>query len=124
MRFIDSTILSYAFYQNPHQIESQKVLEGEGITDSINLIEAFNVIENVTNRETAIKSIRAVLRSHLQVIPVDGKIVFEAMKRGQKYKRLRFIDLIHYTIALLMNCSSIVTYDKDFNDLEIPRDEI
>lgn len=123
MRFIDSNILAYAFYENEFQENSRDVIRRGGVTDTLCLIEAFNIIEMQTNREIAIKSIRGLLRSDLKVINTDINAVFEALKRSMEYKQLKFLDLIHYTIAVLDDCESIMSYDADFDKLEIPREE-
>ncbi len=123
MKFIDSNILAYAFYENEFQENSRDVIREGGVTDTLCLIEAFNIIEMQTNREIAIKSIRGLLRSDLKVINTDINAVFEALKRSSEYKQLKFLDLIHYIVAVIHNCEAIVTYDSDFDRLEIPREE-
>ena len=123
MKFIDSNILAYAFYNNKYQDRCQKIIKEGGIINTINLVEAFNIIEHEISREIAIKSIRGLLKSNLKIIDADLNLIFESLKRGEKSK-LNFIDLIHYTSALLNNCETIISYDKDFNGLEIPREEI
>ena len=121
MRFIDSTILAYAFYENEHQDLCQQALREGGIIDSLNLIEAFNIIEFESSRERAVKSIKSILKLNLIIINVDVNTVFEAMKRSDANKKLRFIDLVHYTIAMLNNCECILSYDSDFYNLDIKR---
>jgi len=123
MKFIDSNILAYAFYNNKYQDRCQKIIKEGGIINTINLVEAFNIIEHEISREIAIKSIRGLLKSNLKIIDADLNLIFESLKKGEKSK-LNFIDLIHYTSALLNNCETIISYDKDFNGLEIPREEI
>ena len=123
MKFIDSNILAYAFYNNKYQDRCQKIIKEGGIINTINLVEAFNIIEHEISREIAIKSIRGLLKSNLKIIDADLNLIFESLKKGEK-SQLNFIDLIHYTSALLNNCETIISYDKDFNGLEIPREEI
>ena len=53
---------------------------------------------------------------------LDKNLLFEAFKRDEKYN-LDTFDLINYTTALLNNCSEIVSYDRDFDGLEIKRVE-
>lgn len=120
MRFIDSNILAYAFYNNAHIDSCQSVLKEGGVIDSLNLIEAFFIIEKETNRDNAVKAIRTLLKLNVQIISIDVNLVFEAVKRVAKYK-LSFFDLIHYTAALMNNCSEIVSFDSDFDNLEIKR---
>lgn len=93
------------------------------MTSSLALIEAFNIIEMQSSKEYAIKVIKSILKSPISIIPIDVNVIFEALKRREKYNALKFLDLIHYTIALLQNCESIVTYDKDFDELDMKREE-
>lgn len=123
MRFIDSNIIAYAFYQNEYQENCQNILRGEGITDTIALAEAFNIIEYESSRNMAMIAMRSILRSNIEIKDIDVNTIFEALKKADTYKKLKFIDLLHYTIASQKNCESIVSYDKDFDNLEIPRVE-
>lgn len=123
MKYIDSNIIAYAFYNNQFQEKCQQCILAGGMTSSLALIEAFNIIEMQSSKEYAIKAVKSILKSSISVIPIDVNVIFEALKRREKYDVLKFLDLIHYTIALLQNCESIVTYDKDFDKLEIKREE-
>ena len=123
MKFIDSNILAYAFYENKFQDTCQRIINAGGIINTINLIEAFNIIEFETSREIAITSIKGLLKSNLVIIDVDINVVFETLKRASAHKSLKFLDLVHYTVASLHNCKSIVSYDKDFDKMHIPREE-
>jgi predicted nucleic acid-binding protein len=53
-------------------------------------------------------------------VNADVNLVFEALKRSKKHA-LGFIDLLHYTTAILHNCEAIASFDKDFDGLEIKR---
>ncbi len=124
MKFIDSNIIAYAFYQNQNQDNCQSILQQEEImTDAIALVEAFNVIELQTSREMAVMAIRSILRSQLKIVDIDTNIIFEMLKKTERYKSLTCIDLIHFTVASLATCEAVISYDKDFNGLEIPRRE-
>lgn len=123
MRFIDSNILAYAFYENEFQENCRRVILGGGVIDALTLVEAFNIIEYQTTREIAVRVVRSFLKSNLEVVDVDLNLIFESLKRSQKHPKLKFLDLIHYTAALLKGCAAIVSYDKDFNNLEISRVE-
>lgn len=122
MRFLDSNILAYAFYRNQHTVKCQSAIMGGGIIDTFNLVEAFYIIEKETSREIAQKAIRGILKSNLHIVDVNVNLVFEALKRAKNYK-LSIFDLIHYSCALLNDCSAIISYDKDFDNLEISREE-
>src|SRR3989338_925482 len=122
MKFLDSNILAYAFYGNHHTIECQKAIREGGLTDAFNLIETFFIIEKETSKEIAQKSIKGILKSNIQIVDVNINLVFEALKRANS-SNLSIFDLIHYSCALIDNCNAFVSYDKDFEDLDIPREE-
>lgn len=121
MRFLDSNIIAYAFYENENQINCQNIIREGGIIDTIVLIESFNIIEKERDREYATRAIKSILRANIKIIDVDLNLIFETMKRAEKYKQLKFIDLLHYTTAIMEDCESILSYDQDFDNLEIPR---
>src|SRR3989338_6503339 len=122
MKFLDSNILAFAFYNNDRTLKCQKTIREGGLIDTFNLIEAFFIIEKETSKEIAQKSIKGILKSNIQIVDVDVNLVFEALKRANS-SNLSLFDLIHYSCALLNNCSAFVTYDKDFDNLGIPREE-
>ncbi|MBI4155516.1 type II toxin-antitoxin system VapC family toxin [Candidatus Woesearchaeota archaeon] len=121
MIFIDSNILAYAFYENENIKRCQELIKTGGITDTINLIEAYNIIESEVNEEYAIKSITSLLKSNLVIVEVNINYVFEALKRRSKYRKLKFLDLVHYVTALLHECDEIASFDRDFDGLELKR---
>src|SRR3989344_2679086 len=121
MKFIDSNILAYAFYENKEKERCREIIREGGITNTINIVEAFNIIQYEINYNHATEAIKSLLKSNIKIINVDTNLIFEALKRVNKYKKLKFIDLIHYTTALLNNCKEIASFDNDFNNLEIKR---
>ena|SRR3989344_3178496 len=122
MEFIDTNILVYSFYENEYMEKCQETIKNGGITNILALTEAFNALEKITNKEKAEKVIKSLLKSNLQIVDLDISILFEALKKIGKYN-LSMFDMIHYTSALLNNCESIISYDKDFDNLEIKRIE-
>ena len=121
MKFLDSNILAYAFYENDNRERCQNIIKEGGIINTVNLIEAYNIIQFEVDEIYAAASIKSLLKSNLKIINIDVNLVFEALKKSSKYKKLKFIDLIHYISALLQGCDEIASYDKDFDDLEIKR---
>ena len=124
MNFIDANILAYAFYDNENREKCIKIVKGGGIVDSLCLIEAFNIIELQTkNRKIAVESIMSLMKINLEIVDINVNVVFEALKKSERYSKLKFLDLIHYVIALNCECREIISYDKDFNNLEIKKIE-
>ncbi len=123
MIFIDSNVLAYAFYDNDKRENCNKIIRGGGVVNTVNLIEAYNIIQFEVDVEHATKSIKSLLKSNLLIIDADVNLVFEALRRASKYKNLKFIDIVHYSCALINGCDAILSYDKDFDNLDIPREE-
>lgn len=122
MKFIDSTIIILAFTNNCNKEKCRNALRRGGITNSLVLVESFSSIERITkNKILATKSIKGIL-GNLKIISVDNNVIFEALKKTEK-SNLKFFDLIHYVTASLYNCTSILSYDCDFDRLEIRREE-
>ena len=122
MKFLDSNILAYAFYGNGYTSACQSAIREGGITDALNLIEAFFIIEKETGRETAISSIKGILKSSLTIADVDINLVFEALKKIGNSK-LSIFDMLHYSCAKMNGCSAILSYDRDFDNLDVKREE-
>lgn len=121
MKFLDSNVLAYAFYSSEYTEECQEVIKQGGVTDTLNLIEAFHIIEKETgSKELAKKSIRGLMKSDITIVDIDVNLIFEALKKIEE-STLSIFDMIHYTCALQNNCESIVSYDGDFDRGEIPR---
>ena len=123
MIFIDSNILAYAFYDNDKKDKCQQIIQKGGITNAVNLIEAYNIIQFEVSREHATKSIKSLLKSNLSIVEVNTNSVFEALKRTLRNTNLKFVDMIHYSCAIVNNCNAIISYDKDFDNLDIPLEE-
>jgi len=122
MDFIDATIITLAFTSNDQKEECRAILEEGGMVNSLILVEAHYNIERITkNRNLATDAIKSILNK-FEIVALDHNLLFEALKRTNKYN-LKIFDLIHYVTALLKGCSSIVSYDKHFDGLEVKRKE-
>jgi len=123
MKFLDSNVLAYAFYNNECIGKCQSVIREGGLINILNLVEAFFIIEKETrSREIAQRSIRSLLKLNIQIADVDFNLLFEALKKANHVK-LSIFDTIHYCCALINSCDAIISYDKDFDNLDIPRKE-
>ena len=120
--YLDSNVLAYAFYINAHQEACQEAIEQGGVISTLSLMEAFHALERETGRGVAQDCVRKLLKGNFQIVGMDVNVFFEALKRTA-HTKLNMADTIHYTCALLNNCSAIFSYDKDFNGLDIPRKE-
>lgn len=123
MQFVDANILVKAFTNNEDADKCKQILLSEFIVDTLSLVEAFGAITIIKNNKyEAADCIRSLFKTQGIIVDLDRNIIFETFKRLNKYN-LKIFDLIHYTTALINNCSEIVSYDKDFDNLEIKRIE-
>jgi len=123
MKFLDTNVLAYAFYPNEYtEICQDELLEG-GLTNTFCLAEAYNTIFKETkSKEKAETAIKTLMKLNLSIMDVDVNVIHDAMKRAIK-NNLSIFDAVHYVTALMNNCSAIISYDKDFDNLNIPREE-
>ncbi len=121
--FIDTNVLVKAFTENADMDKCRNVLYEDFITNALCLVEAQYRIAKIKKDEGyAWVCIKALLKAHALVVPLDRNLLFESFKRAEKYN-LKTFDLINYVTALVNNCSAFVSYDKDFDNLEIRREE-
>lgn len=122
MNYLDSNIIANAFYDNPHQVSCQKAIRVGGVTNAINIIEAFNVLDRVIGRKAATRSIKGMMSTNVIILDVDNNSIFEALKKSEVSK-LKFMDLVHLNCALTQGCECILSYDKDFDGGLVERRE-
>ncbi len=122
MNFIDSNVLILASYENEKQLSCQQAIREGGVINALVLAETLTVLERIIDRKVAQTAIASFLRSDLEIADLDVSVIFDALKQSKRMN-LHFFDLIHYTTALARECSAIVSLDKDFENLELPRIE-
>ena len=122
MNIIDTNVLVLASYENHQQLSCQQVIREGGVVNALVLAETFMVLEKIVDRKIAQTAIASFLRSHLEIVDVDASAIFAALKQSKRM-HLRFFALIHYMTALAKGCAAIVSLDKDFDNLELPRIE-
>lgn len=121
--FVDANIIVKAFTENPDNEQCRGVLYGKFITNTLCLVEAQHRIAKIKkNRKYAGICIRALLKTDALIVPLDRNLLFESLRRIEKYN-LETFDLINYVTALINNCAEFFSYDKDFDNLEIRRVE-
>jgi predicted nucleic acid-binding protein len=122
-KFVDSNIIIKAFTENEAKNRCRSVLQREFITNTLCLVEAQHGIAKIRkNKNYASNCIKSLFKSNGKIVQLDVSLLFESLKRTEKYN-LNMFDLINYVTALLNNCSEFASYDKDFNGLEIKRVE-
>ena len=121
--FVDSAVLIKAFTENPDKHKCREIVHEKFVTNTLCLVEAHHFISLISKNKThATMSIKSLFKSDCVVGDLDKNLLFEAFKRTEKYK-LDTFDLINYVTALLDNCDEFISYDKDFDELEIKRTE-
>ena len=123
LKFIDANIIIKAFTDNDDMERCRRLIYSDFVTNTLCLVEAHNSIAKIKkNEKAAAIAIKSLFKSNGIIVDLDKNLLFEAIKRIEKYQ-LDIFDLINYTTALMHNCTEIVSYDKDFNGLEIKRTE-
>ena len=121
--FIDSNVIIKAFVDDKDTEKCRKILNQDFVTNTLCLVEAQNGISLISKGKAhAADCIKSLFKGYGEIVQLDKNLLFESFKRIEKYD-LKISDLINYTTALLNNCSEIVSYDRDFDDLEIKRVE-
>ena len=121
--FIDANVIVKAFFNNPDKDSCRNLLQEVFVTNMLCLVEAQKILSVIKNdRIYAADCIKSLLKRSGIIVQLDTNLLFESLKRTEKYNLDPF-DLIHYTTALLKNCSEFVSYDTDFDNLEIKRIE-
>ncbi len=122
--FVDSNVIIYAFTNNDRKEACRSFLNQENlITNTLVLLESYAKISTINSEEYAADAIKGILRlGNMTVADFTNNLLFESLKRRQKYA-LKIGDLVHFTTALLNDCSQIISYDGHFDGLEIARSE-
>lgn len=123
-RFVDSNVIIYAFTNSNQKQECRNILTQENlIINTLVLLESYAKISTINSEVYARVVARNILSlANIRVVDFTNNLFFESIKRNQKYK-LKISDLVHYTTALLHNCSEIISYDAHFDDLDVKRVE-
>ncbi len=121
--FVDSNVIIKAFTENDEKEKCRKALSKDFVTNALCLVEAQHSISIIKNDKFyAAESIKSLFKSQCTIIQLDRNLLFEAFRRIERYD-LTVFDLINYVSALINNCSEFVSFDKDFDNLEIKRVE-
>ena len=121
--FIDANVIIKAFTENIDKEKCRRILFEDFVTNTLCLVEAQHAISIIKNdKRYASECIKSLFKSNGIIIQLDKNLLFESFKRIEEYN-LNIFDLINYTTALIMNCSEFVSYDGNFDGLEIKRVE-
>lgn len=123
-KFVDSNVIIFAFTNSSQKQECRNILTEENlITNTLVLLESYAKITTINSEAYARAAIRNILGlANIKVMDFTNNLFFESVKRSQKYK-LKISDLAHFTTALLHNCNEIISYDRNFDGLDIKRVE-
>ena len=121
--FIDANVIVKAFTDNGDKEKCRNCLNEEFVTNALCLVEAQHAISRVSGDKLyAANCVKSIFKSRGLVFELDKNLLFEALKRIEK-NNLNIFDLIHYATALTAECARIISYDRDFDGLEIKRIE-
>ena len=121
--FIDSNVIIKAFVDDKDTEKCRKILNQDFVTNTLCLVEAQHGISLISKDKVhAADCIKSLFKHNSNICQLDKNLLFQSLRRIEKYD-LKISDLINYTTALLKNCTEFISYDKDFDDLEIKRIE-
>ncbi|MBS3113586.1 type II toxin-antitoxin system VapC family toxin [Candidatus Woesearchaeota archaeon] len=121
--FIDANVIVKAFFNNVDKERCRNILSEEFVTNTLCLVEAQHALSIIKdNKSYAASCIKSLFKGNGVIVQLDKNLLFDSFKRIEKYN-LDAFDMVHYVTALLYNCFEIVSYDKDFDNLEIKRVE-
>ena len=122
-KFIDANIIVKAFTDNKDKEKCRGVLQEEFVTNALCLVEAQNAITKISgNSSYGANCVKSLFKGCGAIVPLDKNLLFEAFKRVERHN-LNIFGLIHYATALINECAEIISYDKDFDNLQIRRTE-
>ncbi|MBI2659959.1 PIN domain-containing protein [Candidatus Woesearchaeota archaeon] len=123
-KFVDSNVIIFAFTNSSQKQECRNILNQENlVTNTLVLLESYAKITTISSEAHARAAVRNILSlANIKVMDFTNNLFFESVKRSQKY-RLKISDLVHFTTALLHNCSEIISYDRNFDGLDVKRAE-
>ena len=120
-QFLDANIIIKAFTDNEDKEQCRKLLYKDFVTDSLCVVEAQDAISAIAkSRDYASACVKSIFKSSAMIVNLDRNLIFESIKRLEKYN-LTIFDMVHYATALLNNCSEFVSYDRHFDGLDIKR---
>ncbi len=121
--FLDANVIVKAFVDNEDMDNCRRLISENFVTNTACLLEAERTIGTIKgDKARASICIKSLFKKDNRIVSVDKNLLFESIKRAGK-SHLNVFDRIHYVTALLNNCSELVSYDKDFDGLEIKRVE-
>ena len=122
-RFIDSNVIIKAFVDDKDSEKCRKILNEDFVTNALCLVESQHGIFLISkNKVHAADCIKSLFKHNADILQLDKNLLFQSLRRIEKYN-LKIFDLINYVTALINNCDEFVSYDRDFDDLEIKRAE-
>ncbi len=118
MIYLDTNILISAIDEKDplHQRVlklSDKYKNIQRVTSELTLVELASVYSRAGLKEPIIYAIATSKSLYVEIVEADfNKILKQAFEYSEKL-RLKTLDLLHITIAIMINASYFATFDKD-----------
>ena len=125
--YLDANVFIFAILGKDSRAEKAILLLNEiaeakekAITCSLAIDEVLWKIWNKTNnRNLAIEeAFRIMAIPNLEIVPVTGENMFEALGMMQRYKTLKPRDAIHASVSISRGVYTIISDDADFDDIK------
>ncbi|MBN2518508.1 MAG: type II toxin-antitoxin system VapC family toxin [Candidatus Altiarchaeota archaeon] len=126
MRYIDSNVFIYSsFDDGPKGDRSREILretikKGDGVTSCLTIDEVvWSSWKRVKDKKKAIEQGSRIFSfSGLRILPIEATDVYYSLSLMRKYPHLRPRDALHLSAAIKSGAETLVSADKDFDDLE------
>lgn len=123
MKYFDTSVIILAILNDPRREKAIYELSSGGITSELGLIELVSYLSRNINDDPLPYAIKLLLTYN---ISVKGSISFSPSPLGNllnvfyvainisKEVKLKALDLLHISYALLLNVDKLITADKEF----------
>ncbi|MCD6301101.1 MAG: type II toxin-antitoxin system VapC family toxin [Staphylothermus sp.] len=120
MSYIDTNVL--IAYINPNDalhnsaIELLSKIEGDRYVSDLTIIELYSVFSRAMDlKDIEIDALvkYTIRETGVKRIDIMWKNIFNRAKEYAYALKLKTLDLLHLTIAVVYNCSLFITFDKD-----------
>jgi len=123
LRYFDTSVILLSILNDPRRDEGLKYLKQGGLTSELGLVELVSYLSRNLNEDPLPYAIKIVNTFNIKIMNINGlrlspfgdltEVAHLAINVSRQVK-LRTLDLLHLTYAILLNVDEIITADKEF----------
>jgi len=123
LKYFDTSVIVLSILKDPRREKALTELRTGGVTSEIGLVELISYLSRNLNDDPipyAIKilneyniSVKSIKGSRLSFFGEISNIMYFSVNIAKEV-RLRTLDLLHLTYAILLNVDEFITADKEF----------